>query len=146
MKNKKPMQELGSWTFIFAPILIIPQVSPDNWGPMVGYYYLIPVGALLTFGPIALLLLIILSMSQWIMVIVLTIADWAKPELEIDTIENFKSKAAQYEMYLGLIIVAYIAMYFYYLMIAWYTGLEIASPKDALNFAVEFIKGRGDYY
>jgi hypothetical protein len=140
------MQGLGSWAFIFAPILIVPQVSPDYWGPMVGYYYLIPVAALLTFGPIALLLLIILSMSQWIMVIVLTITDWAKPELEIDTIESFKSNAAQYERYLGLIIVTYIAMYFYYLMIAWCTGLEIANPKEALNYAVEFINPHGDDY
>ena len=146
MNIKQRLQWLLPGTIIFGPILVIPLISPDKWGPMVGYYYLIPVAPLLVFGPIAFLLLLILSMSQWIMVIWLEITKWAKPELDIDTIEIFKSRAAQYEKYLGRTIVVYIAMYFYYLPIAWYSGLDVATPQEAFEFAFDFIQPDGSDY
>ena len=146
MNIKQRLKWLLPSTIIFGPILVIPLISPDKWGPMVGYYYLAPVAPLLVFGPIAFLLLLILSMSQWIMVIWLEITKWAKPELDIDTIEIFKSRAAQYEKYLGRTIVVYIAMYFYYLPIAWYSGLDVATPQEAFEFAFDFIQPDGSDY
>ncbi len=146
MANKKRVEGILSLALMFGPILIVPLVSPEVWGPAIGYYYLIPIAPLLVFGPVGLLLLIILSMAQWIVVIYLTIQNWVTSELEIDTIEEFKNNAAKYERYLGLIIVGYIASYFYYLIIAWYSGLDILSPKEALDVALQFIQPDGSDY
>ncbi len=91
------------------------------------------------------MLFVIFSVSQWIMVIWLEITKWVKPELDIDKIEIFKSRAAQCEKYLGRTIVVYIAMYFYYLPIAWYSGLDVATPQEAFEFALEFIQPDKSY-
>lgn len=147
MNNKQRLQGLLSIAIIFGPILIIPIVSPDYWGPLIGQWYQLPVPALALFGPTALLLLIVISLSQWVVVIYFIILKFIKPELDfLYEIKPYQERAAKYERGLGATIVIFIAMYFYHVVIAWYTGLDIATPKEAIEYVLEMGRGFDDDY
>ena len=69
-----------------------------------------------------------------------------KPELEIEptdteyepTVTEWADSAAKCAEYLGLIFVSSVAMYFYYGLISWYSGLDIASPSEAFKYVLSF--------
>lgn len=147
MNNNQRLQGLLWIAIIFGPILIIPVVSPDYWGPLIGQWYQLPVPALALFGPTALLLLILVSLSQWVVVLYFIILKFIKPELDfLYEIKPYQERAAKFERGLGSTIVIFIAMYFYHVVIAWYTGLDVATPKEAIEYVLEMSRGFDDDY
>ena len=147
MEKKESLQGLLSIVIVFGPILIVPIVSPDVWGPMIGYYYQMPLAALALFGPLALLIFIFASISQWVMIFYYANAHLIKPNLDFQSqIEDNKERVVQNERNLGRTIIVFIGAYFYHVMIAWYCGLDISSPKEAMNFVIEMITAQGSEY
>ena len=132
---------------VFGPILIVPIFSPDYWGPMIGVYYQIPLTALALFGPVALVFFIFASIYHWVMIFYYANAHLIKPNLDFQSqIEYQKDNAIQNERNLGRTVIVFIAAYFYHVMIAWYCGLDIYSPKEAMDFVIEMIAAGGSDY
>lgn len=132
---------------MYGPILIIPLISPDYWGPMIGYYYQMPLFVLALFGPVLIFLFILASFFHRAMIFYYGNVHLIKPNLDFQSqIEDHKDRAVQNEGYLGSTIMVFIAAYFYHVMIAWYCGLDIYSPKEAMDFVIEMIAASGSDY
>ena len=132
---------------MYGPILIIPLISPDYWGPMIGYYYQMPLIVLPIFGPVLIFLFILASFFHRVMIFYYGNVHLIKPNLDFQSqIEDHKDSAVQNEGYLGGTIMVFIAAYFYHVMIAWYCGLDIYRPKEAMDFVIEMIAASGSDY
>ena len=142
MNNKPLLTSL----ICFVPLLLVPPISPDIWGPAIGTYYLLPLGPFIVFGPMVFICCLVCSLFNYTMVFYLSILSELKPELEIEptdteyepTVTEWADSAAKCAEYLGLIFVSSVAMYFYYGLISWYSGLDIASPSEAFKYVLSF--------
>ena len=132
---------------MIGPIVVIPLISPDNWGPMIGYYYQGFLFVLPIFGPVLIFLFILSSFFHRVMIFYYGFVHLIKPNLDFQSqIEHHRDNGVQNEGYLGSTIMVFIAAYFYHVMIAWYCGLDIYSPKEAMDFVIEMIAASGSDY
>ena len=130
----------------FVPLLLVPPISPDIWGPAIGTYYLLPLGPFIVFGSMAFIFFLVCSLFNYTMVFYLSILSELKPELEIEptdteyepTVTEWANSAAKFAEYLGMVLVSSVAMYLYYALISWYSGLDIASPSEAFKYVLSF--------
>ena len=140
-------ENLISLSIMIGPIVVIPLISPDNWGPAMGIYFQMPLFVLSLFGPLALLFFIFASFFHRVMIFYYGFVHLIKPNLDFQSqIEHHRDNGVQNEGYLGSTIMVFIAAYFYHVMIAWYCGLDIYSPKEAMDFVIEMIAASGSDY
>ena len=150
MNNKPLLTSL----ICFVPLLLVPPISPDIWGPAIGTYYLLPLGPFIVFGSMAFIYFLVCSLFNYTMVFYLSIMSELKPELEIEptdteyepTDTEWADSAAKCAEYLGLIFVSSVPMYVYYALIAWHIGLDVASPSEAFEVLVSAFDGDNSDY
>ena len=112
-----------------------------------GIYFQMPLFVLSLFGPLALLFFIFASFFHRVMIFYYGFVHLIKPNLDFQSqIEHHRDNGVQNEGYLGSTIMVFIAAYFYHVMIAWYCGLDIYSPKEAMDFVIEMIAASGSDY
>ena len=138
MNNKPLLTSL----ICFVPLLLVPPISPDIWGPAIGTYYLLPLGPFIVFGSMAFIFFLVCSLFNYTMVFYLSIMSELKPELEIEPTDTEYQPTINYgadgmvkpAKYLGLLVTSSVPMYVYYALIALYIGEDVASPSEAFDF------------